>query len=264
MLAQIPAGDAAWERRAEGRRGTVAASGPVDEAIAAYERAVVAEPRNLEARWKLLRALRFSGAYVAQTPDQKKAVYSRARAAGDDALKIVESILNPRRLSLESSDADRVAAALRRTPGAAELFVWDATSWGEWALVYGKMAAVRQGAADRIRRSATLAMLIDPSAERGGGARVLGRLHHQTPRVPFITGWASDTEAIRFLREALQQDPSDRLTKVFLAEALIDGGGAKGRAEAQRLLDEARRAPMDPDFAIEEEDARARAGRAGR
>ncbi|HYH45031.1 MAG TPA: hypothetical protein VEG34_05050 [Thermoanaerobaculia bacterium] len=31
-------GDAAWARRAEGRRGAQAAAGPIDEAIAAYER----------------------------------------------------------------------------------------------------------------------------------------------------------------------------------------------------------------------------------
>lgn len=252
--AQISAGDAAWARRSEGSRGTVAAAGPVNQAVAAYERAVAAEPRNLEARWKLLRALRFSGAYVAQTPDQKKAVYSRARAAGDDAMEILASLL-PRGLTLESRDSERVAALLRAHAGSAELLVWDAVAWGEWALVYGKMAAVRQGAADRIRRSATLAMLIDPAAERGGGARVLGRLHHQTPRVPFVTGWASDIEAVRVLREALRSDPSDRLTKVFLAEALADTGGESGRREARKLASEASVGAPDPRFLVEETDA---------
>ena len=63
-------------------------------------------------------------------------------------------------------------------------------NWGEWALAYGKMAAVRQGAADRIRSEATIAMLINPKMDGGGPQRVLGRLHdHDAARaVPHRLG----------------------------------------------------------------------------
>ena len=63
--------------------------------------------------------------------------------------------------------------------------------WGKWALVFGKTAAVKQGAAAKIRDYAQAVILLDPAYDGGGGYRVLGRLHHQTPAVPFFTGWAS-------------------------------------------------------------------------
>ena len=99
--------------------------------------------------------------------------------------------------------------------------MWDAVNWGEWAVAYGKMAAARQGAADRIRREATIAELIDPKLEGGTPSRVLGRLHDQTPRIPFITGWASQREAVKFLEESYKVDPTNKITLVFLAEALV-------------------------------------------
>lgn len=258
-VAQTDAGDAAWARRAAGSRGAVAAPGPIEEAISAYRREVAAKPREMEARWKLLRALRFKGAYVVQSAAEKKVVYSEARKLGDDSIAVLESRTSLRSGELSRGRLEAVAAAVKSVPGAAELLHWDAVAWGEWALVYGKMAALREGAADRIRRSATLTMMIDPRVERGGGARVLGRLHDQTPRVPFVTGWASGSEAVRLLRTALSADPSDRLTKVFLAEALLSSGGS--REEARKLLAEATAGAPSGEFAVEEHDAIAK-GRA--
>lgn len=261
LPAQVAAGDQAWSRRAEGRQGATAARQPVDAAIAAYRRAAAADSSDLEARWKLLRALRFKGAYVATSTDEKKSVYSEARKVGDEGLQRLAAVAERGGIrSMEKDQAAKVAAALDEVPGAGELLHWDAVAWGEWALVYGKMAALRQGAADRIRRSATLAMLIDPRLERGGGARVLGRLHDQTPRVPFVTGWASAAEAVRLLRSALAVEPSDRLTKVFLAEAILSAGGSKD--EARRLLTEAAAGSPSGEFAVEEADAIARAKQA--
>ena len=261
LAAQIPAGDAAWARRAEGSRGASAASQPVETAIAAYRKAVTADADDLEARWKLLRALRFKGAYVASSAADKKAVYSEARKVGDESLARLQTLAAKGGIkSIEKDKAETVAAALRRIDGAGELLHWDAVAWGEWALVYGKMAAVRQGAADRIRRSATLAMLIDPKLERGGGARVLGRLHDQTPRVPFVTGWASSTEAVKLLRAALAVEPTDRLTKVFLAEAIVSAGGSKD--DARKLLNEAAAGSVSGEFVVEESDAVAKAKQA--
>ncbi|HEY4594417.1 MAG TPA: hypothetical protein VIJ61_18500, partial [Thermoanaerobaculia bacterium] len=60
----IAAGDAAWARRAEGYPGARAAPGPIDEAIAAYERAVKEQPDRLEGTWKLLRALHYKGDFT--------------------------------------------------------------------------------------------------------------------------------------------------------------------------------------------------------
>lgn len=227
--AQIPDGDQHWAMRADGHQGGHALAAHVDAAIAAYQRAVAANPNDLQARWKLLRALRFKGAYVAATNEAKKPIYDEGKKAGEAAL-----------------------AAARGKSGidVAEIYLWDAVNWGEWALAYGKMAAVRQGAADRIKREATLAMQMDPKLEGGAPARVLGRLYNQTPHVPFLTGWASDKEAVRFLNDSLKIDPSNKITKVFLAEAMVDNDGS-AKAAAIAILRDVIKAPNDPEYEVE-------------
>ena len=253
---QVADGDRFYAARAEGASGSHAKSGPIDAAIAAYQRALAANPNDIEAHWKLLRAYRYKGAYVAASEDQKKQTYGLAKTAGEKAIAVVNARLGT---NAKSSD-QKVAEAARKVPGAGEVFLWDAVNWGEWALAYGKMAAARQGAADRIKRGATIAQLVDPRMEVGSPSRVLGRLHDQTPRIPFITGWASSKEAVRFLNESLKIDPTNKLTLVFLAEATLSNDSSK-KPQAVQLLRTAINTPAHPDFSVEDaaaiEDAKA-------
>ena len=244
IAAQVAEGDAHWNARAEGAQNGHAKAAQVDAAIAAYQKAVAANPNDLEAQWKLLRTIRFKGAYVATTNDEKKAVYGLAKKAGEVALAHVPSKGNEK----------QVADAARSIAGAGQIYFWDSVNWGEWALAYGKLAAVKEGAADRIRRESTIAMLIDPKMEAGGPARVLGRLHDQTPHVPFITGWASSKEAVKYLNESLKIDPANKITKVFLAEAMVDRD-SDNKPAAIKMLREVVSAPNDPQFVVEWEAA---------
>ena len=232
----------------------------IDAAIAAYQRAIVSNPKDLEARWKLLRAYRFKGAYVASTNVEKKKVYGDAKKAGEGALSLLDAELRAKGItSVTKATEKQVADAARTIPGAGETFLWDSVNWGEWALAYGKMAAAREGAADRIRREATISMLIDPRLEGGAPSRVLGRLHDQTPRIPFMTGWASSKEAVRFLNESLKLDPTNKITKVFLAEAMVSND-SDTKPQAVQMLRECLAAPNPPEFEVEQaaatEDAR--------
>jgi len=251
LAAQVAEGDRHYAMRAEGAQGGRAKGEHIDAAIAAYQRGA-----DLESQWKLLRAYRFKGAYVAANNEEKKKIYGIAKAAGEKALAAVYKAMPVKANAPEK----QVAAAARVIPGAAEVFLWDAVNWGEWALAYGKLAAAREGAADRIRREATIAMLIDPRLEGGAPARVLGRLHDQTPRIPFITGWASGKEAVRFLNESLRLDPANKITIVFLAEAMVSNDG-KTKPQAVKMLRDAIAAPNDPSYLVEQaaatEDARA-------
>ena len=251
-LAQVSEGDEHWNGRAEGHQGGVARSGPIDAAIAAYQKAVAQSPNDLEARWKLLRALRFKGAYVARSNDEKKPIYDSARKAGDEALALVDRQLAAKGIqSVSKASEKQVADAARSIDGAVPIFFWDSVNWGEWALAYGKMAAVRQGAADRIRRESTIAMLADPKLDGGGGARVLGRLHDQTPHVPFLTGWASSREAVKYLADSLKIDPSNKITRVFYAEALVDNN-SDAKPQAVAILKEVVTTPNDPKYEVEQ------------
>jgi tetratricopeptide (TPR) repeat protein len=258
-FAQVSEGDQHWNARAEGHQGGRAKAVQIDAAIAAYRKAITQEPNNLDARGKLLRAVRFKGAYVVLTNDAKKLIYEIAKNDGNAAMAVVNRQLAAKGVKADAAEKN-VADAARGIPGAAEVFFWDSVNWGEWALAYGKMAAVRQGAADRIRREATIAMLIDPKLDGGGPQRVLGRLHDQTPHVPFITGWASSKEAVRFLRESNKIDPTNKITRVFLADALVSNDSKSG-PEAIRILREVINSPNDPNYEVEnaqaQEDAKA-------
>ena len=248
--AQISEGDQHWNARAEGHVGGRAKAGQIDAAIAAYQKAVAQDANNLEARWKLLRAMRFKGAYVAQTVDEKKNVYGSAKSAGESALVVINRLVAAKGVKANAAEK-QIAEAARTIPGAGEVFFWDSVNWGEWALAYGKMAAVRQGAADRIRREATIAMLTNPKMDGGGPQRVLGRLHDMTPHVPFLTGWASSDEAVRFLRESYKLDPANKITRVFLADALVSNNSSKYAPEAIRILQDVINSPNDPNYEVE-------------
>ena len=252
VMAQRPEGDKRWAARAEGSQNGRARPEQINAAIAAYQHAIATEPDNLEPHWKLLRALRFKGAYVAQTNDEKKQIYGQAKDAGEKALALVDRKLREKGVSSISKATEKqVADAGKAIPGAAETFLWDSINWGEWALAYGKLAAARQGAADRIRREATIANLIDPRLEGGSPSRVLGRLYNQTPRIPFITGWASDKEAVKYLNDSLKIDPANKITIVFLAEAMVANDGDT-KPQAIQMLKNAVATPVDPNYPVEQ------------
>ena len=84
-MAQLADGDQHWLARAEGSQNGHAKAEPINAAIAAYQKAISADSNDLEAQWKLLRALRFKGAYVATSNDEKKQIYAQAKTAGDAA-----------------------------------------------------------------------------------------------------------------------------------------------------------------------------------
>ena len=253
--AQTAEGDAQWLLRAEGHQGGRAKAPHVDAAIAAYQRAITQSPNDLEARWKLLRTLRFKGQYVAATNDEKKQIYSAAKKEGEAALALIDKQLAAKGVrSITKATEKEVAGAAKTIPGADEVFLWDAVNWGEWALVYGKLAAVREGAADRIRREATIAMLIDPKLEGGAPPRVLGRLHDQTPHVPFLTRWASSREALKFLNQSLQIDPTNKITRVFLAEAMVNNN-SDTKPQAIQSLRDILNTPNDPNYEVEQAQA---------
>jgi len=260
-FAQVADGYQHWAARAEGHTGGHAKADHANAAIAAYTNAVKANPNDLDARWKLLRTLRFKGAYTTSSLDEKKAIYNDAKKAGEGAIAVLDAQLRAKGVSSVTKATEKqVADAARQIPGAGEIFLWDAINWGEWALAYGKMAAVREGAADRIRREATIAYLIDPKMEGGSPSRVLGRLHDQTPHVPFITGWASSKEAVKFLAESYKIDPSNKITGTFYSEAMVDNN-SDAKPAAIKMLEGIVAAPNNPEYEVEQaaatDDARA-------
>jgi hypothetical protein len=228
----ITEADRLYARRQEGRNGSRASTGPIAQAIAGYEKAAEA-PDQVEARWKLVRALYFKGVYTGMDEDSRLAVFQKARRVAEEAIGILEKGLRGVQGVLNYGP-ELLAGRLKDRSDAAPTYFWAAVAWGEWALAKGKLEAAKSGAAEKIRDYSLTVIGIDPEFEEGGGYRILGRLNDQAPWIPFITGWVSEAEAIKALRLAMQVNGRNFINRHFLAEALSKGN-AKDKAEAIAL-----------------------------
>jgi hypothetical protein len=227
--------DRMYLRRQEGRVGGRASSGPINAAIAGYDSAASRDPELVEARWKLMRALYFKGNYTGLDDASRKAVFEKAKRAGDEAIAILGASLEGRGVKgVLEYGPEALAGSLKDRSDAAPTYFWAAACWGQWALAQGKIEAARRGAADKIRDYGLTVIGIDPEFEDGGGYRVVGRLNDQAPWIPFITGWVSRDEALKYLRLAMKVGGHNFANRHFLAEAL-HRGDAKEQAEAVEL-----------------------------
>jgi tetratricopeptide (TPR) repeat protein len=230
----VSEGDGWYLKRQEGRVGLKASAGPINQAIALYDKAT-ADPHYVEARWKLMRALYFKGVYTGLDDDARKAVFEKARRIGDDAIAILDSSLEDRGIKgIVEYGPEFLAGNLKQRADAAPTFYWTSTCYGQWALSVGTVEAARKGVADKIRDWGATVVGIDPEFEEGGGYRILGRLNDQAPWIPFITGWVSRDDAVKYLRQALQVNARNFANRHFLAEALHKGD-EKQQAEAVSL-----------------------------
>lgn len=226
--------DQLYARRQDGRVGSRASTSPISQAIALYERASE-DPDFVEPRWKLTRALYFKGVYTGQDEDSRKAIFEKARRVSEGAIHILGTALEKRGLKgWVEAGPQALAGNLKDRSDAAPTYFWAAVAWGEWALARGKLEAAKMGAAEKIRDDSLTVIGIDPEFEEGGGYRVLGRLNDQAPWIPFVTGWVSHADAIKYLRLAMQVNAHNFVNRHFLAEAL-HRGDTKEQAEAVAL-----------------------------
>jgi hypothetical protein len=266
--APLAEADRLWALRAEGATGGHARAAAIDPMIAASRAAIAKDSLSVAARGRLMRALYFKGEFVAEDVAAKRDIFDEGRTVAEEALALLRreaSTASGQDLSKATPVA--LASHLRGREDAVDAFYWAAANWGKWSLAFGKTAAVKQGAAAKIRDYAQAVILLDAAYDGGGGYRILGRLHHQTPSVPFLTGWASRKEALRNLRLAVAAAPRNFLGRQFLAEAIWDYETDKrdeARALMQGLVDDT----PQPEWLVEcrrsQEDAAARLREWGR
>jgi hypothetical protein len=261
--------DRLWALRAEGSTGGRALSGPIDLVTEACRAALAAEPDSLEVRWRLMRALYFKGEHTTNDVPEKRTVFGEGRTVAEQTLALLRSEAGREaHRDLTRGTPVELVPYVKRNAAAVPSFLWAAVDWGKWALAFGKTAAVKQGAASKIRDYAQAVILLDPAYDGGGGYRVLGRLHHQTPAVPFFTGWASRAQALKNLRLAVEAGPRNLVGRQFLAEATWEYEPAR-RAEARAMLEKILIESPEPDYLVEnrktqEEAAQLLRGWAGR
>jgi tetratricopeptide (TPR) repeat protein len=239
----VARGDAYYARRAEGAAFGVARPEFVDRAIAEYGRALNLDPSSYEARLGLLRAYFFRGGFCGMSEKDQVDLFDQAKKLAEETVKRLDVDL--------ARHKGRVAlTAARAITPAAEIYMWAAVSWGEWAVSH-KVSAAFQGAPARIRDLASAVIQIDPRTEQAGGLAILGRLHRECPRVMFLTGWVSRSEGLRLLRQARATAPENPGNAYFLAEALIDQN-PRETTEARMLLEWCTRIVPRPEYLVED------------
>ena len=246
----IASGDAAWAVRSQGHVGSRAADAPIQKAIDAYAAALEAEPENLEARWKLLRAFHFKGEYVLHDRQQRHDLFARGKDIAEAGrLQIEREYSLPRNL-YKMKPAD-VFSAVGDNPAVAEWCFWSSANWGLWAQNSGRLASLFAGVVSKIHQFAEVMVLMDASVEEGGSHRLRGRLHFRVPKIPFFTGWVNRDLAISEIRLSLQIAPDSLLSQLYLAEALFKFRDSDS-VEAIGLLRQVAASEVSPERLVED------------
>jgi len=235
---EIALGDSAWARRAEGEQEGRPVPGPIREAVRLYADALSARPENLEARWKLLRALHFAGDFAARDEEESGRDFDRAREVSEQGLDLLADGAGDGVLLDEMAPEEirnRLAAADVSQRDVARLYFWSAINWGAWSRRAGLLSAVQQGVANRIHRYALITVALEPEYDEGGAFRLLGRLHAELPRVPFVSGWVDRQQSIPLLERALAIAPANPGNRLLLAITLLDLAPERS-SEALELL----------------------------
>jgi hypothetical protein len=250
----VARGDSAWASRAEGEREGRPQPGPILDAVSFYESALTASPASLDARWKLLRALHFAGDFAAQEGKDRRAIFERAREASENGLDLLADRVGSG-VRLEEMDPEAIRGRLVATDVApsdvARLYFWAAINWGAWSRTVGLLNAVRQGVANRLHRYTRITIALEPEYDEGGAFRLLGRLHAELPRVPFVSGWVDRGQALPLIERAYTLAPANPGNRLLLALTLLDLAPER-RGEALDLLDQVGRLTPRPSMRIED------------
>jgi tetratricopeptide (TPR) repeat protein len=193
-----------------------------ERAAALWEARLTRDGRDFEAAWKLARACYWIGGHAAR--DDQRRQYERGVEAG------------------------RRAATLET--GRPEGHFWMAANMGALAESFG----LRQGLKYRgaIKEALETVLRIDPAFQDGSADRALGRWYFKVPR---LFG-GSREKSVEHLRRSLTHNPHSTASHYFLAETLLE---MNRRAEAREALQQVLDAPVDPEWAPEDEEFKAKA-----
>jgi len=187
-----------------------------------WAEALKQDPRDFDAAWKLSRVSYWLGSHA---PEKE------------------------RRAHLERGmQAARTAMALE--PARPEGHFWLAANMGTLAESFGLRNGLRYRGA--VKDELETVLKLDPAFMNGSADRVLGRWYFRVPR---LFG-GSNKRAEEHLRASLKYDENSTISRVFLAEVLLDEDRREeARAELQKVV----AAPLSEEWGPEDQEYKARA-----
>jgi tetratricopeptide (TPR) repeat protein len=186
------------------------------QAASIWSDRLAANPDDFESAWKLARAQYWLGTNGLPAP-QRKAALEAGIAAGRKAIAI--------------------------DSGRAEGHFWTAANMGALAESYGLRQGIRYRGA--VKQGLETVLKIDPAFLDGSADRALGRWYY---KVPGLFG-GDKKKSEQHLRKALTYNPQSVITRLFLAETLIE---LDRTPEAVKELEAAIAAPDDPEWLPED------------
>jgi tetratricopeptide (TPR) repeat protein len=185
-------------------------------AASLWEQQLVANPTDFDAAWKLSRAQYWLGTHGLPARERRAALEAGI-AAGRKAVTINQA--KP------------------------EGHFWMAANMGALAESFGLRQGIRYRGA--IRTALETVLRLDPGFQQGSADRALGRWYY---KVPGLFGGDKRRSELH-LRKALTYNPDSVITRLFLAETLLE---LNRNDEARRELEVAIAAPDDPEWIPED------------
>jgi tetratricopeptide (TPR) repeat protein len=174
------------------------------------------DPKDFESAWKLARAQYWLGSNGLPERDRKPALEAGIAAARQA-------------VSIDSARPDG--------------HFWIAANMGALAESFGLRQGIKYRGA--IRQELETVLKTNPEYLDGSADRALGRWYY---KVPGLFG-GDKKKSEQHLRKALSYNPQSVITRLFLAETLVE---LDRKAEAIKELEAALAAPEDPEWAPED------------
>jgi tetratricopeptide (TPR) repeat protein len=188
-----------FELRAENTRECIADASNIDRSIYHFQKAIESHPDpGADVIVGLLKAYEFKGA--------------RTEGSSADKIKVFEKGIA---LGKEMMDAYPLHSGIK---------YWYMANLGRWAQEVGVMKASRAHVASEIKEIAEWMMANDPQYDGAGAYRILGTMHMELPRIPFVLSWPSDEEGLTLLSQAVELAPEHYGNSLRYARALLKEG----------------------------------------
>jgi tetratricopeptide (TPR) repeat protein len=217
-------------KRAEGSKDLLAKPGIINEAIAIFEKELLALNQPEKSGLYYLLSLNFKARFVCRTESEKKSVLTKA-------VKIAELLKN-------------------QFPKSGPICFEYITSMGLLAEISGSFKSAADGVVGKMKANAEALIEIDSMYNSGAGWKVLGILHYRTPNLGIILNWADKKYARLLLEKALHYYPNDIANNFYYAEALVENDEKENAVRYFKLL---LKLPPRKDFILEDLDFKARA-----